>query len=426
MNTSRFLAAAAIGLASIAVAAGLLAFPSPAAAQLPARPRAVVLRFEGSRAEPARRAAIQGLEGAYELLDEQVLIDTAAQIRVDVSTPEGMASVVEHLNVQLVIGGFIEGAGRRATTTVWVMDIRGNELSRRTTSAPTGRQGIQDIAAAASEAAAESMEVLHRAAEPTPPPVAAEVAPVQAPVQRHSMLREEPPPPRWNQQMLRALVGLRIRNRTAAVAPNTAANRFDADFFPDIQLMVEARPFAEAEGAERGLYLSLSGGFSAGLSYFRVDGQVRDMLTYNFELGAGYGLVLAEMVELVLGAGFGIDGFDLSDGTLTDFPSAAYTYVRPAVQGRIRILPPHVLVAEVGFGGRIAFDSGGIQRYGPGGTSSGGIDFFLGLAGTVDPGFSWAVRFAYQSYFLGFSGLPGFDSGTDESVQFWLMVGWAF
>ncbi|AKF08496.1 hypothetical protein [Sandaracinus amylolyticus] len=402
----------------------------PALAQ--SRPRAVVLRFEGWRAEQARRAAMQGLEQGYELVPEQALVDTASRLGVDVSTPEGMATVVEDLRVELVVGGFVEGTGRRATTTVWIMDIRGNELTRRTTSAPSGRGGTQDIAVAASEAAAEGIAVLHR---PPPEPIevprdepetAHEVAP------DHHMMREDVDVSgRWNQPIVRALAGLRIRNRTAAISPNAEQHRFDADFFPDIQLAVELRPLALSPGAERGLYFAVSGGFSAGLSYVRRDGQTRDMMTYDFEVDAGYGLVLAEMVELVFSAGFGIDGFDLSDWLPTpgapDFASTLYTYIRPAVQGRIRLVPNHLLVAELGFGGRIVVDSGPIQYLGPDGTSNGGIDLFLGLAGQLDIGFSWAARFAYQSYFLGFSGMPAVaESGTDESIQIWLMVGWSF
>lgn len=422
--TALALAAAFFGL----VLAGA-ALPGAAHAQVQIQPRtrSVVLRFEGWRADQARRAAIRGLAEAHDLVEEDQLIETASQIGVDVSSPEGMAAVVEHLGVTLVIGGFVEGTGRRSTTTIWVMDVRGNELTRRTTTGPSSRSATQDIGAAATDAAAEALATIHRP-EPVVDP-GPELPPEHDVVEtapEHHMIEETDVSGRWNQPLVRALVGLRLRNRSASVAPNAATNRFDADMFPDIQIMAEVRPLSRAPGAERGLYFGISGGFSAGLSYFRLDGAQRDMMTYNFELDAGYGLVLAEMAEIVLSAGFGIDGFDLSDGGLGDFPSVTYTFIRPAIQGRIRIVPDHLLVAEVGFGGRIVVDSGPIQILGPDGTSNGGIDFFLGLAGTIDPGFSWAVRFAYQSYFLGFSGNPGATSGTDEAIQIWLMVGWSF
>jgi hypothetical protein len=396
-------------------------------AQVTSRPRTVVLRFEGWRADQARQATIDGLRSGYELLDEQTLIHTAARIAVDVSTPEGMAAVVEHLGVMLVVGGFIEGRGRGSTTTVWVMDARGNELSRRTTRGPVGRQTAGDISAAAAEAAAEAIALLTRPPPPEPPPPEPEPAP---PV--HRMLREDEPAPdvsgRWTQPWVRALVGLRIRNRTAAVSPDARMNRFDADFFPDIQLQVEVRPLARAEGAERGLYFALSGGFSVGLGYFRRppnDREAVPMQVYNFELDAGYGLVLAEVAEIVLSAGFAIDGFDLADPGPTDFVSARYSVLRPAIQGRFRLVPDQLLLAEVGFGGRIVLDTGALAAaYGPAGTGGGGIDFSLGLAGIVNPGFTWAIRFSYTAYFLSYSGLVH-ESGTDEALQFWLMVGWA-
>lgn len=402
---------------------------APGRADAQSLPRTVVLRFEGWRAEQARRAAVEGLQGSFELVEESALIDDAARIGVDVSTPEGMAAVVEHLGVTLVVGGFVEGTGRRATTTVWVMDVRGNELTRRQTSGPGGGRGAAaEIGQAANAAAGEAIAVLNRPPPEAEPPVEVPPDEVEEIPGHHD---EEPVDVsgRWNQQLVRALVGLRIRNRTIAVTPNTDANRFDADFFPDLQLAVEIRPFAMDPGALRGLYFALSGGVSVGMTYVQQDFDAPSMTSFNFEVDAGYGLVLAELVELVFSLGVGLDGFDLADAELVDFPSTLYSFVRPAVQARIRLVPAHLLVAELGVGGRLVWDAGGLQaqdRFGPEGTTAGGVDFFLGLAGTIDPGFSWAARFAYTSYFLGFNGGIEESRATDEAVQIWLMVGWAF
>lgn len=426
--TSRIIPAALtlVGLVLSVLLGASSALAQPVRAQ--GLPRTVVLRFEGPRAEQARRAAVDGLAGSYELIEEDALVEAADRIGVDVSTPEGMASVVEHLGVTLVIGGFVEGSGRRATTTVWVMDVRGNELTRRQVGPPTGRGAAAAIGEAASMAASEAMATLH---PPEPVPVEVVEAPSD-PVDREEIPGREPEQAdvsgRWNQPLVRALVGLRIRNRSIAVSPDTINDRFDADFFPDLQLLVEARPFAMDPGALRGLYFALSGGVSVGMSYVQVDGDAPGMTSFNFEVDAGYGLVLAETVELVLSVGVGLDGFDLADTTLADFPSALYSFVRPAVQGRIRLLD-QLLVAELGLGGRIVWDAGQLQaqdRFGPEGTSAGGVDFHVGLAGTVDPGFTWAARFAYTGYFLGFNGGIEESRATDEAIQFWLMVGWAF
>lgn len=396
--------------------------PARALAQSEAPARVVVLTFEGWRADRARSAAVRALAGPYELIEEEVAVRTATEIGVDVSTPEGMAAVVEHLHVTLVIGGFVEGRARSATTTVWVMDVRGNELSRRVTSSPVGRGAASDIGDAALEAASEGIAVLTRPV-PVPDPVEPVFVPEEV-VERPGAI-EEPVDisGRWNQPLLRALVGVRLRNRAAYVSPNSSTDRFDADIFPDIQIMVESHPLARAAGDERGLYLALSGGFSAGLQYFTLDGRLENMQVYNFDVAGGYGFIFAEVFELVASLGFGIDGFSLDNGGLGDFPSATYLYLRPQVQGRVRILDDLVL-AELGFAGRIAFDSGAIQAYGPAGTSAGGIDFFVGLAGIVDPGFSWAARFAYANTFLGFSGATQ-TGGNDENIQIWLMVGWS-
>jgi hypothetical protein len=424
-------AAVSIGVTLAAAVTVLVAVVAPASAQIEERPRTVVLRFEGWRAEAARRAAVTALRHQYEIVDEAMLIDTAAEIEVDVSTPEGMAAVVERIGVALVIGGFVEHTGRRATTTVWVMDVRGNELSRRSARGPTGRVGLRSIGEAAAAVATEALAVLRRpepeperAPTTEPPPVLDD--PAEEPV-RH--VEEVDVSGRWNQPFVRALVGLRIRNRTAAVQPNASTQRFDAEFFPDIQLMIEARPFARDPGGLRGLYAALSGGFSAGLGYYRLppnDEVAVPMQTASFGVDVGYGLVLGEMVELVLSAGFGLDGFLLSDGTPADFPSVLYAFIRPAVQGRISIVERSLLVLELGFAGRIGIDAGEIQRFGPSGSSAHGIDFHAGLAGQLDFGLSWAARFAYSTYFLGFSGSPTAESGTDEAVQLVFLVGWSF
>lgn len=410
--------------------------PAPSLAQ-DGRARAVVLRFEGPRAEQARRAAVSGLETQYELVDESALIDTAARIAVDVSTPEGMAAVVEHLGVTLVIGGFVEGSGRRATTTVWVMDVRGNELTRRQTVGPTGRGAAQEIATAASQAAAEGMAVLHPPQPDVPPPVG------DPPIDDGGGFSDEEPPGRdepvdvegrWNQPLLRALVGLRIRNRTIAVTPDVDRDQFVADFYPDLQLEVQLRPLSRDPGPLRGLYFALTAGVSVGMTYVQNDGDTPSMTSYNFEIDAGYGLVLAELVELVFSIGLGIDGFDLADyeppaGTFRDFPSTLYSFFRPAVQGRFRLLPDHLLLAEVGLGGRLVWDVGPLQdpsRFAPEGVGAGGVDFFLGLAGIIEPGFSWAARFSYTTYLIGFNGGVDESRAQDEALQIWLMVGWAF
>ncbi|MFN7702374.1 MAG: hypothetical protein ACK5U8_31095, partial [Deltaproteobacteria bacterium] len=76
----------------------------PGRAQAQAQARAIVLSFEGWRAEQARAAVANALGTQYELVSEEQAITAAAQIAVDVSTPEGMASVVQHLGIELVVG----------------------------------------------------------------------------------------------------------------------------------------------------------------------------------------------------------------------------------------------------------------------------------------------------------------------------------
>ena len=417
------------------VFASALSLAGSASAQ--ERTRAIVLSFEGWRSEQARRAAVSGLETQYELITEDQAVQAATEIGVDVSTPEGMSSVVDHLHITLVIGGFVEGTGRRATTTVWIMDSHGNELTRRTTDGPQGRGAARAIGAAALEAAAEGMAVLARQAETARPQ---EVEPEPEPERDiyderppDSLIREdEDTGPRWIQPLFRGFIGLDLRNRVASVSPGAALDRFDADFFPMLQVLLETRPFAQSRGFERGLYASLSAGFSVGLSYFTRNGQQRAMNAYDFDFAVGYGIVIAELFELIPSVGIGLDGIGLEANdplNPADFPSVQLTYFRPAVAGRIRAYEDWLAI-ELGIGGRIAFDLGDIGSstrpgtYGLGGASGGGVDLFLGASGIVDPGFSWMVRFGYAGHFLGFTGGPK-ESGVDEGFHIDLFVGWA-
>ncbi len=427
------LALGVLGVPCAPAATGL--GPSTAMAQPRRRVRSVVLRFEGARAEQARRAVVDALAGSQDLVSEQQLIETASQIGVDVSTPEGMASVVEHLQVSLVLGGFIEGAGRRTATTVWVMDVRGNELARRVVpGAPGGRGVAAAIGTAAVEAATEAIEIVSRPAPMPEPPTEAPPM-LLGPDLEHERpgdrdRSDEDVSGRWNQPFVRAFAGLRLAARSLAVEPNAEANRFDADLFPDLQLAVELRPFARDPGALRGLYAAVSGGFSVGLGYYRLppnDVDPSAMQTGNFGVDLGYALMIEEAFELVLSAGFGMDVLSLADATLLDFPSAAYAFLRPAAQGRVRLLSDSTLVLELGLGARIGLDVGDLRRFGPLGSSASGLDLGLGLAGQLEVGFSWAARFAYTTYFLSFDGDPlTATSGTDSSLQLWLLVGWSF
>src|SRR5690606_1614801 len=95
-----------------------------------------------------------------ELVDEERAVFAAQELGVDVSTPEGMQQVVEHLGITLVIAGAVEGRARRAETVVVVVDSRGDELATERGPAPVeaNRIAIGGAAVRAIEAAQAALE----------------------------------------------------------------------------------------------------------------------------------------------------------------------------------------------------------------------------------------------------------------------------
>jgi len=143
------------------LAAAFAALTALAPSAVEAQARAIVLSFEGWHADQARSAVADALAQQYVLVTEEQAINAAAQIAADVSTPEGMAAVVQHLGIELVVGGSVAGTGRRSTTTIFVLDRNGNEIGNATAPGPTGRAAVQPIGAAALQACMNAMLVLH-------------------------------------------------------------------------------------------------------------------------------------------------------------------------------------------------------------------------------------------------------------------------
>lgn len=446
----------------LACAAVHFGLAPPAAAQ--ARTRVIILSFEGTHADEARAAVDAGLAGSYELVAEATAIGTAAGMHVDASTPEGLAAVIHALGVDLVIGGSVSGSGRRAETQIWVADADGRQLATRIAGPPTGRGAADALAAAAREVCAEAERVLH--------PSSGGGGPVGVP---QGDVASGPPRPidpnRWSQPLFRGTIGLDVRNISAGTRSGADAPSYSPGFVMDprplIALWLETRPFAQSDDALRGLYAALSFEAAAGLTYLTVDGNDpggHPLNVYAFGLDLGYAGTISEIVEVIGTLGFGVDGFGLGEAFVEprnpytpplggptvdcsvagppascassrDYPSVQMWFVRPAIQARVRLLQDLVIL-EGAFGGRIAAAWGDLQRSDFGAPSGGGIDWSLGLAGIVDPGFAWQARFGYSGAFITYGdpggAFPGdlcagwcSDAGTIEAWHFTLGVGWA-
>ncbi|HEY8428174.1 MAG TPA: hypothetical protein VIL20_07360 [Sandaracinaceae bacterium] len=387
-------------------------------------PRTIVLRFEGWRADAARDAVLRAIAPEVQLVSEERAIAAAEELGIDVTTPEGMARVVEHLGVTLVVAGSVEGRSRRAQTVVMVLDTSGNELARRGAPAPRSDGDRAAIGEAAIEALREARELLEQRNAPEPPP---EPEPAPAPP---APPPEPAPQPaaEWRQRQVLVLAGVRLRTvGTYVHIADVPGQYFAADAYPEIDLELFLRPWVDKRDAVRGIFLGLQGGFSVGIRYVTTEGDQSEMTSLRFRVDAGYGHVLGDAFELQGMIGFGIEGVQLSspDG----FPSTLFSYLRPALAGRLRLVPDF-LILEAGVGARIGLDGGPLAAaFGPG-MFFGGADLFFGVAGAIDAGFSWAARVGYTHHALSFSGDAGTlgngRSGVDEVIEGRFLIGWSF
>ncbi len=414
-------------LGALALAVGLMA-PAVAAAQSEV-PRVIVLRFAGPRADAAREAVMIEIASYVELVAEDQAVATAEAMGVDVSSPDGMARVVEEMGISLVVAGSVEG--RRGPLRLTVVNPRGEPLARRdapypSDSATLGAAAVQAIEDAQAELRRREAEA--RAAEQAA--AAAAVAEAQPlPPDQLDPVQTEPETPSeplggWRQPVLQLLVGTRLRVETMdALGEDGRGPFFATDAYPELDAKVVVRPLASAPDLSRGLYLAAEGGVSLGIRYLGELGDTRDMMSFRLRIDAGFGYS-GEVFEIVGMVGLGVDGvsLDQSDG----FESYALTYLRPGALGRVQLFETYV-VAELGLGGRVGLDAGSLAAaYGPG-LAFGGVDLFLGLGGIVE-GFTYAARFGYSYVALGYDGAgPRFDaaSGTHEAFEGRLLLGYS-
>ena len=432
-----------------------------------------MLSFEGWHADEARTAVAEALATDYTVVPEADAITAADEIRVDVGTPEGMAAVVQHLRIDLVVGGSITGTGRRSQLTLFVLDANGNELSNAEVPGPSRRQALGPIGQAAIESCAIAYQALPHAPAPEPEPVpedpegrSMEELEHERPGERPHWgdpdhHEEAPGEGRWNQPVISASLVGDIGSRMAGLNPGPTETIYGFGSVGRLGLNVDVRPFAQSNDALRGLYAHLDLGFSLGTAYLPAD-EAEDALsaqTFALEVDVGYALTIAEAVELIGSIGFGYDSFSQSEPARIfnlDFPSTAYPYLPITLGGRVRLLPSSIsgvdLHLEAAVGPRILFGGGELAAIdGPffppvGGVSCSsptrdldcgnfgsvggvGVNFYAGLGLIIDPGITLGLRFQYVGYFLGFSdgvGARAKESGTDESMRLQLLAGYSF
>lgn len=409
-----------IGRIALALWAGMLTAHAAVAHAQP--PRAIVLRFDGPGADRARDEVVMALAPEVQLVTEEQAVEAADSLGVDVGSPEGMSRVIEHLRIQLIVTGSVRGRGRRAQTIITVIDAEGEPLAERSAPSPRRRADRPAIAEAAVEAAREARQLLEQRNAPPPEP----------PAPRPSLMapRREPEPEEsgaWRPSQLVIYAGVRLRNvGTYVVDDRELLHFFTSDPYPEIDLELTIRPWPKAPDELRGVCLSAQGSFSVGMMYLDSLGHEQGMTSLRFRFDIGYGHVLGDIFELAGSLGIGVEGVQLDQADT--FPSTLFTYLRPGIAGRLRLVPD-LLILEAGIGGRIGLDGDMLAAaYGPG-LFFGGVDFFLGVAGMIEPGFSWAARFGYAHQALSFDGDGGIlakgVSGTDEAFEGRFLLGWS-
>jgi hypothetical protein len=437
-----------------------------------ANPRVIVLSFEGWHADEAREAVAEALATDYTVVPEADAITAADEIRVDVGTPEGMAAVVQHLRIDLVVGGSITGTGRRSQLTLFVLDANGNELANAEVPGPSRAAAMGPIGQAAIESCAIAYQALPRAPEPEPEPQPEDPEgrsldeleherPGARPGWGDPDRADAPSANRWHQPLFTAALFGDIGSRTAGLNPGPTETIYGFGSIGRLGLTVDTRPFAQNDDALRGLYAHLDLGFSLGTLYLPAN-EAEDALpaqSVAFEIDVGYALTIAEAVELIGSIGFGYDAFSQAEPARifnNDFPSTAYPYLPITLGGRVRLLPSSIsgvdLHLEAAAGPRILFGGGelaaidgpffppvgGINCASPtrdldcgnfGSVGGVGVNFYAGLGLIIDPGITLGLRFQYVGYFLGFSegvGARAKESGTDENMRLQLLAGYSF
>lgn len=398
---------------------------APSAASAQDRPTVVVAPFEGRGAPAMQRTVERTLEGRAEVVSDDEADRAAEQAGVSGTAPGGVSELASAVRADLVVQGSVSGSRRAPRVELVIRAADGAELARGSATRRRGRRGQRAFTRAIARVFDEAVSALasHR---PPPEPVEAIEEPVE----------EEPAPaapaPEDGLAIFTATAGVAVRTRDADIAlEGGGTRRYASGAYPEILIALEARPFANESHLGRGLFLTAAFGHSVGLGS-QTDGTMTAVSTnfLRFSGGAGWLAPIEDVAEIGVGVSVGYDGYHLGPNVV--LPTAEYVYIRPAARGRVRIMKEALVIdAEVAYRGVVGM--GAIAgAFGEQATTH-GVDVGIGVGGNLFPvaelGFTWAVRFDWVGYFLGFAG-PASDapgvSGTESALRFSFLVGWSF
>lgn len=404
-------------LALLAVTAWLA--PSSARAD---GPRVAVLPFEGAEAISTRIAVHEALgDEGVELVSLAEAGDAARRAHVRGLTRRRVSRAIAFADADAALQGRTEVSDEEIVVRL-VLSSGGRVLFDREVPLERVHDAARAIRAAlARPAAPAATEEPPRLARPSASSRATDDD--AAPWERGETAT---PSPTTTLPWLTAGIGASARMRDAAFDA-ADGTRFHRAWYPSIDLAAELRPFHQASGLERGLFVRASFHHAVGLRTLGPNDTVVDTSFWGLAADAGLLVGVARGWDLGFVIGVGVDSFGLADTAETLVPTAVYGALTPGLRLRTQLVD-ELVVLDVGARYRWVFERGPLgAAFGALGESH-GFDLGATLGGSVDVGFSWAVTaelvdVVHQMH--GDAALVPASGGHDLGLRFGARVGLA-
>lgn len=400
------------------------------------KPEAVVLSFRGSGGSTARVQALRGVRQHVSLRPRKEAEAIAKVFEASLKDAKGRRVVADELGIDYLIWGAVTGKGSKRRTEIRIAGADGKQISAYE-APPPGKSANNAMIRQAAKLAIKDAIAAVPPSERAPEPVQ---APKPTPEPKKRAPSQETKPERG--ETLPVFVGLvggggRVRNIKVNIDDGTSAGgvrKYESNVFFAIAGQFQFRPATRSPNSKlRGLYLQLDGSLGIGLEASPI-GTPDTLSITTYQVLGQFGYVAKLRKGQVGGtAGIGFDHFGIAPNPI--MASSSYLYVRPAFIGRYDFIAD-LFYGRIDLGFRYPFGLGELEDAFGSSSSGLGFDASLMLGGTLDVGFTYAARVAWERYQLSFSGPtataalePAAADGTDgydQTVSFQLLVGWSF
>lgn len=398
-----------------------------------AQDTAVVLNFDGPGNRRVRNYVVRGIQRDIDLLPVRGAESAASGAGLEIDTPEGMRAAATDTGASILIGGTVQGRGRRARVSLRAFDNRGVEIASADSNAAPGRSGRRRVAAASRQLLEQAVANLSsRRADDDARAREQEEEIVITDEEVEEANDSESVSTGWPR--IRVVVGVEARDRNANVTfePSLGERGYVASFHAEIHARVESFPLGRNDNAARGLYLEGEFAHSVSLATEDTDsGTAVDSSAWRLMVQLGYVFPVADdAVRFGILAGLGVDSFKLGANTI--LPSSTYTQLRFGIMASIRLLA-NTLRLRVDAAYRHGLGVGDLgDSFGDDGSAV-GFDLGTTLEGRFGA-FVFGVRAGVTRYGLNFSGDATVGSaqnaneitGKDRAFNLGLQLGAAF